>query len=577
MAQNSQKKKKMRLSIRSKILLGSVPLNILICLLMGVFIYNSVKTSFMKSAADDTLALAQLAAHGVNGNLLNFLEEGSDGTYANNVTLASLDSIRESGKINSVYTVGVRNGQLVYLSVPKEDGTPVGEPVEDEYIEEMTSALNSEGYVTEQIQKVDGIYFITAYAPVYDDSGSVAGMLGIDYRAENIVDALREIVVAIVSIGVILVVISVFVSVMMASGISAGLRKVNNKVSDLVSNNGDLTQKIVIHSNDEVADIADNINDLLEYIRTVVKNIYNSSDKLSGSVDTALNMTLRTNDQLVGVSATMEQMSAAMEETSASLQQVQFSTQQIRSDVDEMNVSVQRGTNYAKEMRKRADEMCRNAADETKLAESAAENMTISLNDKIEKSKDVENISKLTETILEIASRTNLLSLNASIEAARAGEQGRGFAVVASEISSLAANSAETAKQIRIISDDVISNVKGLAEESTKMVDFVREKTIGGYRQLMNTGLQYQKDAEQVSEMLRSVEEASENIERSMDSVTTAMDDVSTAVEESAKGVTDVAASVSEMSDNMSQNRDVVNENAAIAQHLDGEVNKFKF
>lgn len=577
MAQNNQSKKKIRFSIRNKILLGSVPLNVLICLLMGIFIYNNVKMSFMQSAAEDTLALTQVSAKEINGNLLALLEEGSDDSYANTVTREKLESIMASGNIYSIYTVGMRNGQMVYLSVPEEDETAVGEPVEGSYVTEMTNAMNSDGYVTKKIEKTDGVSFITAYAPVYDHSGKVVGILGIDYRAENIVEALNGIVIAIVSIGAILIVISVFVSVMMASSIAAGLKKVNNKVSDLVSNNGDLTQKISVQSNDEVGDIADNINNLLEYIRTVVKNIYNSSDKLSGSVDTALNMTLRTNDQLVGVSATMEQMSAAMEETSASLQQVQFSTQQIRADVDEMNVSVQRGTNYAKEMRKRADEMCQNAAQETEIAESAAENMTISLNEKIEKSKDVENISKLTETILEIASQTNLLSLNASIEAARAGEQGRGFAVVASEISSLAANSAETAKQIRIISDDVISNVRGLAEESTKMVDFVREKTIGGYRQLMNTGLQYQKDAEQISEMLKSVEEASGNIDRSMDSVATAMDDVSTAVEESAKGVTDVAVSVSEMSDNMSQNRDVVNENAAIAQHLDGEVNKFKF
>ena len=188
----------------------------------------------------------------------------------------------------------------------------------------------------------------------------------------------------------------------------------------------------------------------------------------------------------------------------------------------------------------------------------------------------MENISSLTQTILEIASQTNLLSLNASIEAARAGEHGKGFAVVAEEISGLATNSADTAKKIQVISDEVITNVHELAEEATRMVDFVREKTIGGYQQLMDTGVQYQEDAARVSDMLRSVEEASRNIEASMNSVSTAMDDVSTAVDESARGVGDVANAVSDMSDNMKQNKQVVNENAEIAQQLDGEVNKFK-
>ena len=566
----------MRFSIRSKILLGSVPVNILICLVMGIFIYNHVSSSFVESAAADTLALTQVSAREINGNLLSLLETGSDESYANTVTLEALENIQASGNIHSIYTVGERDGRMVYLSVPDGE-TAVGEAVEDIYVAEMRNAMNSSGYVTNKIEKADGASYITAYAPVSDRNGDVVGVLGIDYHAENIVETLHKIVMAIVTIGVLLVIVSVVISVIMASRISAGLKTVNNKVSDLVSNNGDLTQKIQVNSNDEVGDIAENINNLLEYIRTVVSSISGNSNRLSGSVETALNMTVRTNDQLVGVSATMEEMSAAMQETSASLQQVQFSTQQIQSDVDGLNVSVQRGTSYAQEMQGRAQQMCKSAAEETKIAETAAENMTKSLDEKIEKSKDVENISKLTQTILEIADETNLLSLNASIEAARAGEQGKGFAVVASEISSLATHSAETAKQIQIISEEVIANVKGLAEESTKMVDFVKVKTIGGYRQLMDTGLQYQKDAEQVSDMLRNVEEASENIERSMESVNTAMDDVSRAVEESARGVSDVASSVAEMSSNMNQNRDVVNENASIAQHLDSEVNKFKF
>ncbi|MBR6381039.1 MAG: methyl-accepting chemotaxis protein, partial [Lachnospiraceae bacterium] len=403
------------------------------------------------------------------------------------------------------------------------------------------------------------------------------GILGIDYNAEAIVDALHSIVMMILSIGGLMLIISVGISILLANGIASGLKKVNNKVSDLVSNNGDLTRKIEVKSNDEVSDIADNINNLLEYIRQVVRNIYAGSTKLTESSEAALNATVRTNDQLDGVAATMEQMSAAMEETSASLQQVQSSTRQIAEDVAVMNDNVQQGTSYAAGMKSRADEMYRNAEEEAHSAETEADRMTESLNDKIEKSKAVEKISQLTETILSIASQTNLLSLNASIEAARAGEHGRGFAVVAGEISNLAANSAETAREIQQISEEVIGNVNELVGESNRMVDFVRTKTIAGYKQLMDTGVQYQKDAEEISEMLHAMEESSVDIEESMGTVSTAMDDVSTAVEESARGVTDVAAAVADMSENMEENKNVAAENAQIAVQLDGEVNKFKF
>lgn len=573
-----EKRRGFRFSIRAKITIGSILLNVITCAVMGISIYRFVHNSYVQSAAENTLAISQIAAKQLNGNLLSLLEAGADDSYANTVMQEDMAEIVSSANVSAIYTVGERYGSLVYLSRPASDNVSIGAEVEAEYRENMTKALNSSGYVSTDIRKTPaGVNYITAYAPIFNKNGETVGVLGIDYIVDELVDSLNAIVETTILIGVILSVLSAIVSIILAGGIAKGLNKVDKKISDLVSNDGDLTQKIDVKGNDEVSDIADSINSLLEYIREVVSSISSSSTSLSGSVETALSTTVKTNDQLDGVSATMEEMSAAMEETSASLQQVQGSTSKIKDDVQDMYVSVREGTDYAGNMEQRAMEMRKNAEAETESAKVAADDMTNNLNEKIEKSKAVEGISNLTQTILEIASQTNLLSLNASIEAARAGEHGKGFAVVAGEISTLATNSANTAKQIQTISDEVIGTVRELADEATKMVEFVREKTVGGYVQLMDTGLQYQEDAQKISEMLRNVERASHNIESSMNVVSEAMNDVSTAVDESARGISDVAGAVAEMSDNMKQNKDVVNENANIAQQLDDEVNKFKF
>jgi methyl-accepting chemotaxis protein len=571
-------KRGLRFSISLRILLGSVLVNILICVVMGVAIYRYVKTSYINSASEDTLAMCKVAANQINGNLLGLLEAGADESYANTVVLEEMNNVYNNANLRDIYTIGERNGQLVYLSVPVDDGITIGTPTNAAEKADMESALKSGGSVTKTIKKDGkGVAYITAYAPVKNKDGQTVGILGLDLIVDELVLALNKIIRTIFIIAISLSAFSVVVSIVLAKSITRGLEVVNSKVKDLVSNDGDLTKKIEIGGNSEVTDIADNINRLLEYIRSVVVTISDSSVKLSDSVESALETTIKTNDQLDGVSATMEEMSAAMQQTSASLQQVQGSTNKIKDDVQEMFGSVQTGTSYASTMEERAIEMRKHAEEETETAKQAADHMTDSLNDKIEKSKAVEAISDLTQTILDIASQTNLLSLNASIEAARAGEHGRGFAVVAEEISNLATNSADTAKKIQVISEEVIGNVRALADEATKMVDFVREKTIGGYQQLMDTGVQYQEDAEKISEMLQDVENASKNIDKSMSVVSDAMEDVSTAVDESARGIGDVASAVSEMSDNMKMNRSIVNENSQIAQQLDDEVNKFKF
>ncbi|MCR4833342.1 MAG: methyl-accepting chemotaxis protein [Butyrivibrio sp.] len=573
-----EKRRGIRFSIKAKIIIGSIMLNIITCCVMGVAIYRFVQDSYIETASENTLAISQIAAKQLNGNLLSLLDAGSDDSYANTVMQEDMAQVVSSANISDIYTVGERGGSLVYLSRPASDGVSVGTAVEAEFTDGMQAALSSDGYVSSTIRRNEsGVNYITAYAPITNNDGETVGILGIDYVVDELVSSLRAIVETIGLIGLILSTVGAIISIILANGIAKGLSKVDKKINDLVSNNGDLTQKIEVKGNDEVSDIADSINSLLEYIREVVSSIYSSSNKLSSSVDTALDTTVKTNDQLSGVSATMEEMSAAMEETSASLQQVHGSTSKIKGDVQNMYTNVREGTEYADNMEQRAMEMRQHAEQETESAKIAADEMTNELNAKIEKSKAVDGISGLTQTILEIASQTNLLSLNASIEAARAGEYGKGFSVVAGEISTLATNSADTAKKIQTISDEVIGTVRELADEATKMVEFVREKTVGGYIQLMETGEQYQEDAKKISEMLKNVEQASHNIESSMNVVSDAMDDVSTAVEESARGISDVAGAVSEMSENMKQNRVVVNENANIAQQLDDEVNKFKF
>ncbi len=185
-------------------------------------------------------------------------------------------------------------------------------------------------------------------------------------------------------------------------------------------------------------------------------------------------------------------------------------------------------------------------------------------------------INTLTDNLIGITSQTNLLSLNASIEAARAGEAGKGFAVVAGEIGKLAVDSAEQANEIRRVSASVIQSVNELADEATKMIDFMREAISDSYGNLVDTSTQYRNDALRINEMMTIFGEASDRLKSRATTIKETVDAVNIAVEESTKGITNVSELSTELTGSVSSIKEESDNNLVVAEELNGQIGKFK-
>ncbi|MDE7258386.1 MAG: hypothetical protein K2N77_03985, partial [Lachnospiraceae bacterium] len=151
------------------------------------------------------------------------------------------------------------------------------------------------------------------------------------------------------------------------------------------------------------------------------------------------------------------------------------------------------------------------------------------------------SIGQIVESINSIARETNLLSLNASIEAARAGESGRGFAVVAEQIRKLADQSAQSAGQIQLIIDDIVSTtykVVDIAKEAESTVDF-QEKAVSQTTEAFVT-----MDS-QVHTLLDSISEISDSMRN--------MEEARTATLNAIAGISAISAETSAGSGNVSQ------------------------
>lgn len=357
-------------------------------------------------------------------------------------------------------------------------------------------------------------------------------------RAESV--CMMILVIAVVMI--VLVILIIIVKVI------TPLKKMNVELDVIIDSinakRGDLSNRISVKSSNEIGRVSGNINEFIGRLENTMRTIIaNSRDLDSSTVNVAKKMETA-NASACDISVVMEELSAAMEEVAATVHDVNEKTDIANGKVSDMAMKTDGIFDYAREMNKRAVIL----KDTAKHSKDEATNMLSTiiqeLKDAMEKSREVEKVSQLTTDILNISSKTNLLSLNASVEAARAGDAGRGFAVVAEEIRRLAVLCKDTANNIRTINEMVVESVHGLIDSSNKIADFVNGVVLPDYDSFVKSGQQYNEDAAYVNNTMSGFASLSKDLNGIISFIAEAVDGIAKAVEESAEGVSSTATSI---------------------------------
>lgn len=572
---NKGKIRTRRLTIRAKILIPSIIIVVLVCGLMGYNSYTRFEKSMVRMGVEEADMAATIVADSLDAKLVYKVTVGSEGTQVYQNLQGDLRKKQKACGIAFLYTL-YTDGKKVYYGVDSdEDAAKVGDEFADSYAE-LEPVFGGKEYIQDYIDHTEDGDLITVYKPIEDNAGKVVAILGCDYDASSIAAELQKAVVQTLQIGGICLILAILILTIIVSRITKGLMQVNAKIYDLVHNEGDLTQKLDVRSEDELELIAGNVNELLAYIRKIMIGISSGSMRLMSSSRKMVDHLSSADESITDVSATMQEMSAAMEETTSSLNQITEAIDEIYSSVERIAGNADAGKVSSQEMESRASGANDAAAEGEKKANIETEKMADSLNEKIAKSKSVEQIEILTSNIIEITEQTNLLALNASIEAARAGEAGRGFAVVADEIGKLAGNSADAAAKIRQVSAEVIQAVDELAEGSQQMIEFVRNSTEEGFGGLVATSENYATDANAMRAMMEQFAQTAEELRSTMDGIRESISAVNIAVEESAKGIAGVSESSVQLTGNVNDIQSEASDNNGIAEDLATEVGKFK-
>ncbi len=399
----------------------------------------------------------------------------------------------------------------------------------------------------------------------FSDAELDAGKTYLQGKAESSYVLIASVIVILLVTAVLVLIIANRIIVMPIQKIA---KVINGMIEDIHNNKGSLTERVPVQTKDEIATLAAGVNEFLDILQDVIGGVMSCSDEINRQQMHVNEVVEETNQNAGDTSATMEELAASMEEVSATVGYVSENTREAGASVEEVVSQAVSGTKFAEEIRNRAEELRKLAQNSRATADGMIKEFDVSLNASIEDSRQIEKIGNLTADILSIASKTNLLALNASIEAARAGEAGKGFAVVADEIRMLADSSKQTAGNIQQISAGVVAAVMTLAENAGSLVKFINERVMPDYEILERTGEQYLTDSITVDRMMGEMRESMENIGGMMRTVAESNENIASNVRESAQGVGGVVDNTAALAENMKGIVEALNQVSDVVSHL---------
>ena len=337
-------------------------------------------------------------------------------------------------------------------------------------------------------------------------------------------------------------------------------KEITDIIEDIDKREGDLTRRVSVHANQEVAAVGNGINVFMDKLQDIFKVIVNNSTRMESVVGEVRDSVVTSNGSVSDLSALTEELSATMEEMSANASLINTNTESVKQEVDQIAERTSEINAYTREMKEHADSMEASARENMESTGAKVNEILTVLNQAIEDSKSVNQVNSLTDDILNIASQTNLLALNASIEAARAGEHGKGFAVVAEEIRTLADQSRESTEQINHVVNVLLDN----SSNSVQITEQVSEAFSRQNEKIHDT-----------EEIFKSLNREIEQVGDAIGGIGTEVGDLENHKSVIENGVTSLTASADEnaksaevTTDNMGRLRGVVKECDGVKAHI---------
>ena len=373
--------------------------------------------------------------------------------------------------------------------------------------------------------------------------------------------------------GVIGLIFGCVIAVLTALSFNREIKKLQNATHRVAG--GDFSEKIKVTRSDEFGVLETNFNGMMDDVSELIHAVEDKSNhilEVAGGISEVAGNT----------KTTIEQVTQAIDSVAQGAVKQAESTQEANTEVEHLKNSLDETKEYVSGMNgmtEKANEVSTEGIESVKdLIEKSgktAEKSKVSLEVMNEMVESIDKIFYISDTIADITSQTNLLSLNASIEAARAGEMGKGFAVVADEIRKLADESKESTDEIKKIITEITEKSK-LVESTMQENEVLQTEQQEAINRTEEIFGEIMKQIEMLGSGMERINALNDTMSANKDLVVDKMGTIASGSEQSAEATEEVNASTEQVNVTMEEISEHTETLQAIAKDLMETINRFK-
>ncbi len=518
--------RQMKIKVRLQLILGLI-------LLSFIIFITTMLTQFKSSLLEQKYFLTQSVVESAYSIIKHYHELAQSGELsteqAQNEAKKAIKALRYQG--NNYFWINDYSPTMVMHPMkPKLDGkdlTNLKDPEDTYLFQEFVKVVKAKGA---------GFVPYLWPKPGFDDPVAkisyVKGLpewkwiIGSGVYLDDVDEEFSAIAIEIILIGLVLFIVIAVLVIFIQRSILVPLNKTVAAMEDISAGDGDLTKRLNVMGNDELAQLTQSFNRFVEKITVLIKDANQHAEHVKENAVSLANINHQAKELASEQNAQTDQLEHAMEEMKVTIGEIANNAESAAQETEQGRKLVgdsQRVINHT------VDEIT-SLSNTVKEATSVISSLAA----------ESDNIGSVLDVIRGIAEQTNLLALNAAIEAARAGEQGRGFAVVADEVRTLASRTGQSTEEIQKMiqrlqqgANSAVSVIEASAKQAQETSDHVLQA---------NSALnQISEVIHHVSDMNTQVATAAEEQSLSADEINRNAHRISTLSHESLQGIESAA------------------------------------